>query len=263
MAVFAKIGNDIRKANNASLKRIGHNRFAICKIGVATLHTAVKFFKALHRNGEVFLTLNFSVVRSNTVERLQADVEGIDAIQYAHRLQIVEEITPRVLVVKLAKIGFSRVSEGRMSKIVTESNGFNQVKIETQSGTNGARNAGYELNVQTATGDIIVFIEREHLRFVGIAIIKGAVQDLIYIVNKGRAPNGGNIFCQINSSLYLPVIKSHRRKSCALSCLLNLFCNFTGKDFKLWHNATSFLKNLFHPKASGVTYYYIILSPVL
>ena len=143
-------------------------------------------------------------------------------------------------MVKLAKVGLSCVRKGRVTEVVTERDGFNQVEIEVQSGTDGARDAGDELNVQAAAGDIIVLVERKHLRLVGIAIVKGAVQDLINVVNKGRAPNGGNVFCQIVSSENLPVIKSHRRHKTALSCLFNLFFNFAGKNFKFWHNATSF-----------------------
>ena len=123
----------------------------------------------------IFFTLNFTVVGCNAVEGLQTDVEGIDVIQHANRLQIVEEVTPRVLVVELAKIGFARVCKRRMPQIVTESNGLDQVKIEVQSGTDGARNARYELNVQAAAGDIIVFVKREHLCFIGVPIIERTV----------------------------------------------------------------------------------------
>ena len=113
LTVLAKVGDDVRKANNTALQGVGHNRFAVFQIGVAAFHAAVKLLKAGHGAGEVFLALNFTVVGDNAVEGLQADVERIDVIQYAHRLQIVEEVTPRVLVVKLAKIGLARVSKRR------------------------------------------------------------------------------------------------------------------------------------------------------
>jgi hypothetical protein len=43
--------------------------------------------------------------------------------------------------------------------------------------------------VQTATSNIIIPDERKHLCFVGVSVVKGAVQNLVNIVDIGRTPN--------------------------------------------------------------------------
>ena len=50
--------------------------------------------------------------------------------------------------------------------------------------------------MQTAARDIIVLDQREHLRFISVPIIIGAVHYLVNIVDKGRPPDASAVLFQ-------------------------------------------------------------------
>ena len=54
-------------------------------------------------------------------------------------------------MVKVVQDMFARMSEGRVSQIVTEGNGFREVFVQVQHACDGARGAGDELHVQAAS----------------------------------------------------------------------------------------------------------------
>ena len=78
-----------------------------------------------HRHGAVFLQLNFAVVSGNTHQRLQADVEGVNAVQHADRVDVVAEMPPGVQHGNLVQKHFARMRKRRMPDVMPQGNRLN------------------------------------------------------------------------------------------------------------------------------------------
>ena len=69
------------------------------------------------------------------------------------------EIASRIRMVKLGEEAFSRVSERRMSEIVTKGNRLDQVKVQVQHTADIAGDPRNKLYMQNAPRNIVVLIE--------------------------------------------------------------------------------------------------------
>ena len=127
----------------------------------------------------------------DSVQSLQGDIVRIYTVQHSDGMDIVGKMASRGTEEKLVQILFPRVTEGSVSDVVTEGDGFNKILIEIQGGAYGAGNAGHKLDMQCAAGNIVVFIKRKNLCLVRKAGIICGVQYLIRVAHKGRAPHGG------------------------------------------------------------------------
>ena len=87
------------------------------------------------------------------------------------------------------KVFFARMAERRVADIVPKRDRLDKLKVKVERLADGARDSRNKLNVKSAAGQIIVFIKRKHLRFIGIAVIIRAMQYLVDIANKRRPQN--------------------------------------------------------------------------
>ena len=129
----------------------------------------------------------------NAHQRLQADVEGVNAVQYADRVDVVAEMPPGVLHGNLVQKHFARMRKRRMPDVMPQGNRLNQVEIEVQGAADGARNAGYQLHMQAAARYVVIADERKHLRFVRIAVEIRAVHNFIHIMQESWSPDAARI----------------------------------------------------------------------
>ena len=103
---------------------------------------------------------------------------------------------------------------------MTERYRFDQVEIQIQRAADRSRYARNELNVQATASDIIVFDQREHLRFVCISIVIWAMQYLVDIVDERRAPYASRVLCETRAPSYSGAVKSHSLETArSLLCL--------------------------------------------
>ena len=72
-------------------------------------------------------------------------------VEHPCAVDVMVEIAPCVGMVKVVQDMLARMSEGRVSQIVTEGNGFREVFVQAQHACDGARGAGDELHVQAAS----------------------------------------------------------------------------------------------------------------
>jgi len=107
--------------------------------------------------------------------------------------------------------GFACMTEGGMTDIVAKSDGFYQVGIKPQCASDGAGDPADELNVEEAAGDIVIFIKGKDLGLIGIAVVVGAMHDLVDIPHEGGAPGGMCIVGVIASAGGKGIIKSISR----------------------------------------------------
>ena len=99
------------------------------------------------------------------------------------------EVSAAVLLIKLADILLSRVSERSVTNIVSESDRFYKIEIKVKSRANSTRNSRNKLNVKRSSRYIIVLVERENLCLVCVSIILGAMKYLINVARVGGAPD--------------------------------------------------------------------------
>ena len=95
---------------------------------------------------------------SNTVKGLQTDVIGKDPVQHPNRMDIVIEMPMGMRKIERIQIPFARMTEGSVTDIMPQTDGFDQVEIQTKGLADGTGNAGYELYVQSASCDVVVFV---------------------------------------------------------------------------------------------------------
>jgi hypothetical protein len=91
------------------------------------------------------------------------------------------------------------MGEGRMSNVMTQCNGLNQIQIQIQRSANGPGDPGYKLYMQTAPSDVIVLGQRENLGLVGIAIVIRTVQNAVNILGKSGTPDRRRLFIAVTT----------------------------------------------------------------
>ena len=138
-------------------------------------------------------------MRDNSVESIKGYIKRKNSVKYSYAVNVVVEKPAGFGVINLGEIALTCVTEGRVSYIVTEGNCLDKVEVEIKHRANRARYTRYKLNVKCATGDIVVLIEGKHLRLIGIAIVVGAVHNLINVTHVRRPPDGLLIEALISS----------------------------------------------------------------
>ncbi len=73
------------------------------------------------------------------------------------------------------------MAERRVPQIVTESNGLDELEVQAEQLTDATGNAAHKLDMQPAPADIVILYEREHLRLVGVTVVRRDVDDLFNI----------------------------------------------------------------------------------
>jgi hypothetical protein len=104
---------------------------------------------------------------------------------------------PRLPYKYVVEILFPCMPKWRMTQIVPQGNGLNEIQVEAKHATNIARDAGYELHMEGTASDIVVPVKRKHLSFVRISIIIRRVDDFFHISRESRAPERGGVPCVI------------------------------------------------------------------
>lgn len=115
-------------------------------------------------------------------------------------------------MVQLVQVRLARVGERRMADIVPQGDGLNQIQVEMQRGAQGARDSGYQLYMQAAPGNVVVFDQRKHLRLVNIPVIVGTVQNFVHVMHEGRPPYRGLVGLHPAPPNDLPVVHPYARK---------------------------------------------------
>lgn len=126
------------------------------------------------------------------------------------------------------------MTERRVTYIVTERNCLNQIRIKAQRLAYCARYTRNQLNVQYTAGYIVVFIKREHLRFIRIAVEIGAMYNFIRIPYKCGS-DSACLVTPVISAQGVFFFKSINRKIIFLSVIFYLFRNIIGKFFVIQH----------------------------
>lgn len=79
------------------------------------------------------------------------------------------------------------MSKRRMTDIVPQGNGLNQILIEPEKAANGPGNARNHLHMQHPVGDMVVVHQGEDLSFIDIAGVGFGMEDTVGILGKRLA----------------------------------------------------------------------------
>jgi hypothetical protein len=124
--------------------------------------------------------MHLSVVRKYTVEHLKRQIPApalpLNILQEPDALDVMKKGTHAVALATLGEEPLSIVSKGCMADVMAQSNGFDQVQVQSKQMSNGPRHFGYELHVEHPVGDVIILDEVENLGFVDIAGIGQRVE---------------------------------------------------------------------------------------
>jgi hypothetical protein len=77
-------------------------------------------------------------------------------VEKKHALEIVMEVPDTALETELRKEPLTVVTKGRVTDIVPESDGFDQVLVKPEESSDGSRGFGDQLHVEDAVGDVVV-----------------------------------------------------------------------------------------------------------
>jgi len=190
-AVLADVGDHVGHAHDASLERRGAQALDGRHVGRAELDGLVELLERLHVAQAKHLLRELAVVAERAVKRLEAYVAPVELVHNAHRMHVMPEAAPRMALEALAQVALARVAERRVAQVVPERNGLDELCVKAEQVAYAARNAAHELHVQPAAADVVVLDEREHLRLVRIAVVRGNVDDLLDIAREGGARDRG------------------------------------------------------------------------
>jgi hypothetical protein len=101
------------------------------------------------------------------------------------------------------------VTEWSVTDVVTKRDSLDKIKIEIQGLSDSPCDSGYKLNVKSAPRYIVVSVEGENLRFIGIAIVVGAVQNFVNVANERGPPDVGTVFFAVSANdVFLAKVES-------------------------------------------------------
>ena len=127
------------------------------------------------------------------------------------------------------------MAEGSVPYIMAERYRLDKVKIKPERLSDSSRYSWNKLNVEGTTGDVVVFIEREDLCLVGIAVVIGAVYYLVYVMDKCCTPYARLVSCSDVASVCVFLIKSNGRNASVFSIRYYFGFDFFGKCFVSSH----------------------------
>ena len=150
-------------------------------------------------------------------------------------MDAVVEMPPTMAVKQLIQIHFSGVGEGRMSDVMAQGDGFDQVQIQIQRLANGSGDPGDQLDMETPAGDVIIADQGKNLRLIAVTVIIWAVHDLVDVMDIGRTPDAGLILSHGTATEYSGIVRTHPGEGSVLSVKLDSLRHTCGKGFVIRH----------------------------
>ncbi|MFQ9676634.1 MAG: hypothetical protein ACLRZO_07000 [Eggerthella lenta] len=78
-----------------------------------------------------------------------------------------------------------------MPYVVAQCDGLDELAVQPQQRSDAAGHAADQLHVQPAAADVVVLHEREHLRLVGVTVVRRHVEDLLDVARERGARERG------------------------------------------------------------------------
>ena len=189
LAVAAHVGDDVGDAHHAALERHGAQvPDGAPALRVALLDRRVELLEAGEPRELEHALLVLAVVAEHPIERLERDVAAVEHVEHADGVDVVVERATRARLEHVVQAALAGVSERRVPKVVPEPDGLDEVAVEPERVADVARDAGDELDMETAAREVVVRAEAEDLRLAGVAVVCGQVEDLLHIAHEGRPP---------------------------------------------------------------------------
>ena len=117
--------------------------------------------------------MHFPIMAENAVKGLQGQIPSpslaFEPLERPHRLNIVLEPRQAMFETERGEKMLSGMAEGRVTDIMTEGDGLDQVLVEVEKTADGAGDSRNQLDVKDPVGDVIVADQAEYLRFIDIA----------------------------------------------------------------------------------------------
>jgi len=138
--------------------------------------------------------MGLAIVADNAVEYLQSEIEAptafFDPVQRVKALQIVMKGPDSVFLTEFGKRPFPGMTEGTVTDIVPQSDGLDQILVETKGPTDRSTDFGKQLDMDDPPGDIVVFQKGKHLCLIDIACKRTGVKNTIGINGKRHSEIG-------------------------------------------------------------------------
>ena len=119
--------------------------------------------------------MNLTVMTQYAIQRLKAQIPpapfALDTIQELNTLDVMKKRTDAGGLAQLAQKPFAIMTEGGMTDIMAQGDGFDKILVEMQKSTNGSGNLRNQLDMQNPMGDVIVSNQVKYLRLVDIPSI--------------------------------------------------------------------------------------------
>ena len=132
--------------------------------------------------------MNLSIVTQDAVEDLKGEVPAsalsLDVFQKTDSLDIMEKMPETCRLAKLGKEPFSIVTKRRVTEVMPQGDGLNQVLVESEETADGPRDFGDQLYMKHPVGDMVIFDQVENLCFVNVSGVGKGVKDPIRIQRK-------------------------------------------------------------------------------
>jgi hypothetical protein len=133
--------------------------------------------------------VQFAIVAENTIQSLQAEIPALplafQLIEKAYRLDIVLKGGQAVFGAECGQEMFAIVTERGVADVMAKGDGLNEVFVEMEKAADGSGNAGDQLHVQDAVGDVVVGDQAEDLGLVDVAGVGPGVEDAVSIQSIG------------------------------------------------------------------------------
>ena len=189
LPVLAQIGDDVGNADHIAFQRGGLDLVGVAGNGVALLQLCLKIGEAVHGHRTVLRQLDLTVVTGDAGKGLQGQVQGEDLIQHPGGMDIVGKIPAGMLVVQIVEEHLAAVGKGGVSNVVSQGDGLDQVQVQVQGAADGPGDAGHQLNMEAAAGNVIIFDQGKDLGLVCIAIVVRAVHDPVDVLGEIGPPD--------------------------------------------------------------------------
>ena len=206
---------------------------------VALFHHGIEFFEIIDGERMILRHFDLTVVTADAREGLQSQIQGEDLIQHPDGVDIVAEMPASVPVVQIVQEHFTRMGEGGVADVVTQGDCLDQIQVQIQRASDGTGDAADQLHMETASCDIVIFHQGENLGLVAVAVVVGAVHDLIHVLDKGRPPYSGQVGIQGNAAERHAVRRAYGRGGMVLAVVCNSFGKTCRDFFKFRHGNTS------------------------
>ena len=151
LAVTSEVGDNVANTYKTALKRGRNDGDDVRLVDIAALDHTVEFLEGVHRCREVFVHFELTVVGDDAVEGIEREVVTENTVENTYRVDIVIEKSTYLGVVHFGEVSLARVTEGRVTDIVTERNRFNQVEVQIENLANRSRNTRHELYMKSAS----------------------------------------------------------------------------------------------------------------